>query len=58
MTPQQTSRILVLLSIAFGGTIGILATLNSSAVGIVAAIGGIVLGLLWVTRSFFTKDPN
>jgi len=58
MTPETSSRILVLLSMAFGVTVGALAILGSGAVGAFAAIGGMVLGLLWVARSFFMKRPD
>jgi hypothetical protein len=46
---------MVLLSMVFGFTVGILAILNSSAVGVFAAIGGMTLGLLWVARSMVMK---
>lgn len=58
MTPQTSSRIMVLLSMAYGLTIGVLAIVGAAGVGAFAAIGGMVLGLLWVARALFTKHPN
>lgn len=58
MTPQSSSRILVLLSMAFGITVGALAIAGSGAVGTFAAIGGMVLGFLWVARSMLMKRPD
>ncbi len=58
MTPHTSSRILVLLSMAFGVAVGALAIVGSGAVGAFAAIGGMVLGLLWAARSMLMKRPN
>lgn len=58
MTPQLSSRILVFLSIAFGIAIAVLAVFGSDAVGTVAFIGAMALGLLWVGRAFFVKGSN
>ena len=55
MTPRDSSRIMVLLSMAYGMTIGALAIAGSGAVGIVAVIGAMVLGLLWTARGMFMK---
>jgi hypothetical protein len=55
MTSQQSSRILVLLSMAYGIAIGALAIAGSGAVGIFAIIGAMVLGLCWTARSMFMK---
>ena len=58
MTRQTSSRILVLLSMAFAIAVGALGMIGSDAVGIFAAIGGMVLGLLWVARAFFATGPK
>lgn len=55
MNPKTSSRILVLLSMAYGITIGILAALGSDAMVTFATIGAPVLGLLWVARGMFVK---
>lgn len=46
---------MVLLSMAYGITIGALAMADSGAVSIVASIGAMMLGLLWVARWMVTK---
>lgn len=58
MTPQTSSHILVLLSMAYGIVVAVLAMSGSGGVGIFAAIGGMVLGLLWVARSMFMRRPR
>lgn len=55
MTPQTSSRIIVLLSMVFGCTVGVLAIVGSSAVGLFAIIGGMTLGLLWTARAMLMK---
>jgi len=55
MTPETSSRILVLLSMVFGVGVGALAIIGSGAVGVFAAIGGMVLGLLWTARAMFMR---
>jgi hypothetical protein len=54
MTPAQSSRILVLVSMAYGLTIGALSIAGAN-VGIFAIIGAMVLGFLWFARSTFIK---
>ncbi len=58
MNPETSSRILVLLSMAFGVGGWALAIVGSGAVGAFAAIGGMVLGLLWTARAMLTKRPR
>jgi len=58
MTRQTSARILILLSMAFGLTIAVLAISDSGGIGLVAVIGGMALGLLWTARAFFTKPPS
>jgi hypothetical protein len=53
MTPQTSSRLLVVLSICYGIAIGILGFLGSSAITIVAVIGALVIGGLWAVRGMF-----
>lgn len=49
---------MVLLSMVFGVAVAALAISDSGAVGLFAVIGGMVLGLLWIARSFFMKRPK
>ncbi len=59
MTPKLTARILLVLTICYGITIGILGTLGSSAVSIVAVIGALVIGGLWAIRgAFLNRTPD
>lgn len=55
MDPKLSSRLLVALSVAYGITIGILATFDSPAMTTVAVVGALVLGGLWVVRGLFVK---
>ncbi len=58
MTRETSARSLVLLSMAFGLTIAVLAVTGAGGIGLFAVIGGMILGLLWTARSFFTKPPS
>lgn len=51
----MSTRVLVLLSMAYGITVAILGMTGSGGVGLFAAIGGMVLGFLWVARGMFMK---
>ncbi len=55
MTPQTTSRIMVLLSMAYGLSVGALAIADSGALSGFTIIGAMVLGFLWFARSLFMK---
>jgi hypothetical protein len=55
MDPKLSYRVLVALSVAYGITIGILATFGSPAMTTVAVVGALVLGGLWVVRGLFVK---
>ncbi len=58
MNRQTSSHILVLLSMVYGMTVAILAMVNAGGIGLFAAIGAMVLGLLWTARSLFIKPPD
>ncbi|MCE7007920.1 hypothetical protein LWC34_34630 [Kibdelosporangium philippinense] len=58
MNAKTSATILIILSIAFGGVIGILGTVGSDAVTTVAVIGGAILALLWVARGLLTRSAN
>lgn len=55
MNAKTSAQILIILSVVFGLTIGLLGALESTATGIVAMIGGIALGALWVIRGVLTR---
>ena len=46
---------MVLLSMAYGITIGALAIAGVGGVGVTAIVGAMVLGFLWVARSMLMK---
>jgi hypothetical protein len=50
INPKPSARILVVLSILYGLSIGLLGALDA-AVGLAAIIGAVVLGGLWALRS-------
>lgn len=56
--PSLSTRIIVALSVVYGGAVAVLAILGSDAVGTVAAIGGVVIGVLWVLRGLFFKNET
>ena len=56
MDAKRSAQILFVLSISFGGTLGILGAVGSSAVSIVAIVGGLVIGGLWAVRAVLTRS--
>jgi hypothetical protein len=50
MNPVLSARVLIALSICYGGLIAILAVVDSPAVTVVAIIGAIVIGVAWTVR--------
>jgi len=58
MSPKSTARLLIIVSMAYGITVAILGVLGSSAVGLVAMIGGLVIGSLWAVRGMFLRDRS
>ena len=55
MSPQLTTRLLIILSICYGVVIGILGALDSPAVSTVAVIGAMVIGALWAIRAVLPR---
>jgi hypothetical protein len=55
MNPQLSARVLVALSSCYGVLLGVLAILHVHAIGIVAIIGAIILGLMWTVRGIFVR---
>jgi hypothetical protein len=58
MNPVLSMRILVALSILYGILIAILAMVNASTLTLVAVIGALVLGGLWVVRGLFANRSS
>jgi hypothetical protein len=50
MNPKTSAQVLMIVSICYGILIAILGAVGSSAVGLVAMIGALVVGALWVVR--------
>ena len=59
MRHKPAARFAIGMSIGFGLLIAILAILDVDALGTVAAIGGVLLGGMWVFIALFTRrdDP-
>jgi len=55
MDSKLSARLLVILSICYGITIAILGAVGSSAIGIVAVVGALVLGGLWAVRGLLNR---
>ena len=52
------NKIRILAAMVFGATVAILAISGSPNVGIVAAIGGVLLGLLYVFTGFIGRPDS
>jgi predicted membrane-bound mannosyltransferase len=50
MNPKTSARVLIIVSVCYGLLIAILGAVGSSAVALVAMIGALVIGALWVVR--------
>jgi hypothetical protein len=55
MTNNPIRAALFALTILYGLLIGLLAMLDAPALGLVAAIGGVLLGLGWAFAGRFTR---
>jgi hypothetical protein len=55
MNSILSTKVLVVASIAYGIAIAILGVVGSSATGLVATIGALVIGGLWAVRGVLTK---
>jgi hypothetical protein len=58
MNPKTSSAILVVATVVYGITIGILGAVGSGAVGTFAVVGAGVLSALWVARGVFTNRAD
>jgi hypothetical protein len=58
MDKVLSSRVLIIATIAYGITIGILGVLGTRSVGIVATIGAMILGGLWAVRGLLVKRSS
>jgi hypothetical protein len=53
MDPRLSARLLVVLSLVYGGTVAILGALGSSALVVFSIVGAVVIGVLWAVRGVF-----
>jgi predicted membrane-bound mannosyltransferase len=58
MNSKTSAQILICLSIAYGVSIGILGALESTATAVVAIVGALVLGGLWVVRGVLSESRD
>ena len=50
MNPRLSARILIVMSLVYGGTVAILGAFGSSALVPVSIVGAVVIGVLWAIR--------
>ena len=55
MDPRLSARLLVVLSICYGSVVAVLGALGSSATGIFALVGALIVGGLWAVRGMFGR---
>jgi predicted membrane-bound mannosyltransferase len=53
MDPRLSSRTLAALSVCYGIVVAILGAVGSSALTVVAVVGALVIGGLWIVRGLF-----
>ena len=58
MSGQLATRLLVVLSIVYGVTIGLLGAFGSPAMTSVAIVGAVVLGALWAIRGVVFRNRS
>ena len=58
MERKKINRVLVLLSIVYGIVVGLLGALESSALTVVAIIGGALLGISWAAAGFLATQKR
>ena len=58
MDKKLASRILVILSMVYGITLGLMAVLDAPGISTTAIIGAVVLGLLWAMTGLFGRTES
>jgi hypothetical protein len=59
MNSKTSARLMVVASMVYGITVGLLGALDSGATTVFAVVGACVLGLLWVIRGLFaSREPE
>lgn len=55
---SNSAKFLILLGMLYGITLAILGYLGSEQIGLVAMIGALLIGFLWVARSILGKKES
>jgi RsiW-degrading membrane proteinase PrsW (M82 family) len=58
MNPKSSSRVLLVLTIAYAITVAILGFLDSSMIGLFSVVGALILGGLWAVRAMFLRRDS
>ncbi|MEV6030110.1 hypothetical protein AB0L65_03115 [Nonomuraea sp. NPDC052116] len=58
MTQKTYPRLMLALTVIYGLVIALLALLQTGGVGIVAIVGGVIVGLGWALTGILTKRPS
>ncbi|GLZ31727.1 hypothetical protein Lesp02_39150 [Lentzea sp. NBRC 105346] len=58
MERKKINRVLVLLSVVYGIVVGVLGALESSALTVVAIVGGALLGVSWAAAGFLATQKR
>ncbi|MBB5778667.1 hypothetical protein AB0K16_16495 [Nonomuraea jabiensis] len=58
MTQKTYLRLMLALTVVYGVVIALLALLQTGGVGVVAIVGGLVVGLGWALTGIVAKRPS
>ncbi|MER5998751.1 hypothetical protein ABT120_09275 [Nonomuraea angiospora] len=58
MTQKTYPRLMLALTVIYGLVIALLALLQTGGVGLVAIVGGVIVGLGWALTGILAKRPS
>ncbi|MEV4011847.1 hypothetical protein AB0J35_15200 [Nonomuraea angiospora] len=58
MTQKTYLRLMLALTVVYGVVIALLALLQTGGVGVVAIVGGLIVGLGWALTGVLAKRPS
>ncbi|MET9249819.1 hypothetical protein ACIHFD_13960 [Nonomuraea sp. NPDC051941] len=58
MTQKTYPRLMLALTVIYGLVIALLALLQTGGVGVVAIVGGVIVGLGWALTGILAKRPS
>ncbi|WP_431927509.1 hypothetical protein [Nonomuraea jabiensis] len=58
MTQKTYLRLMLALTMVYGVVIALLALLQTGGVGVVAIVGGLIVGLGWALTGIIAKRPS